>query len=71
MKKHTLTRDVSKKECPWLDNDLKRGSTVYTYDGCTYGVISPSGMAVSFDGNTPFFEIPLDSVTLYRSSDRD
>ena len=28
-KKNTLklTRDISKKECPWFDNDLKAGQT--------------------------------------------
>ena len=73
MRKYTLLRDVTLNECPWLDHDLKKDTVLYTYGGCTYGVISPSGIAASFDGNTPFFEVPKNSVMELndRSSDRD
>lgn len=42
---------------------INPGTPVYSYDGCTYGCIGPNGVAVSFDGKEPFFEIPANSVT--------
>lgn len=60
----SLTRNVTKKECPWLERDLPSGKEVYEYDGHTYGVISPSGVAVSDKPDTtPFYELPADSVS--------
>lgn len=58
-----LNRDVTKKECPWLDRTLRHGEEVFAYDGCTYGCIA-SGVAVTFkEGQTPFFEVPRDALT--------
>jgi hypothetical protein len=59
----TLKRDVTKKECHWLDEDMKKGSFVYRYDDYTYGLISPGGVAVTLiDGELPFFELPFDAL---------
>jgi hypothetical protein len=36
-----------------------KGTIVWEYSGCTYGVISNEGIAVTLlAGQTPFFEIP-------------
>jgi hypothetical protein len=54
-----LTRDVTTKECPWLDRDFKEGEKVFPYHGPTYGAISPAGKACSIEEDkTPFFEFP-------------
>jgi len=59
-----LNRDVTVKECPWLDSDLPKGTLVHEYDGCTYGCISYRGVAVTLiKDETPFFEIPNDALT--------
>lgn len=42
---------------------INPGTPVYSYDGHTYGCISPDGIAVTFDGKEPFFEVPANSVT--------
>jgi len=55
---YILIRPVDRAECPWLDRDFSRGERVYRFDGATYGCVSPSGMACSLDGETPFFELP-------------
>jgi hypothetical protein len=58
-----LTRDVTTKECFWLDADLPAGTEVHVYDGCTYGCIG-AGIAVTLEPNkTPFFEVPRDAVS--------
>lgn len=61
--KFKLTRDVTKKECPWLDRDYKKGEELFEYAGHTYGCISPNGIACSDkDQESPFYEIPKDSL---------
>lgn len=62
--KGCLIRSVTTQECDWLKIDLQKGLEVYKFDGCTYGCIGPSGVAVtlSSDGEFPFFEVPTDSV---------
>lgn len=58
----TVTRDVTKKECRWLDEDVPAGTTVYEYWGFTYGCVG-SGKAVSREpGEEPFFELPRDAL---------
>lgn len=57
-----LNRTITMKECPWLDRDFAVGEELFTYTGATYGCISPSGTALSLDGETPFFEIPVDAI---------
>ena len=56
-----LERDVTRSECPWLQNDLPKGTKVYTYMGPTYGSIGHNGIAVSDkdDPDAEFYELPL------------
>lgn len=59
----TLTRDVPKSECPWLDRDMREGEAVYRFSGVTYGCLGPNGIAVSAEPDaTPFFEMPRDAL---------
>ena len=58
-----IKRDVTKKECPWLDKDIPKGTEVFVYNGPTYGCVSSNGIAVTqHDGVDSFFEIPRDSI---------
>ena len=59
-----LKRDVTKRECHWLDRDLMAGERFRVYGGHTYGAISPVGIAVTDvdDENGPFMELPKDAV---------
>uniref|UniRef100_A0A7S2ME22 Uncharacterized protein n=1 Tax=Octactis speculum TaxID=3111310 RepID=A0A7S2ME22_9STRA len=62
---YELTRTLMKEECPWLDEDLPQGTTVQIFRGATYGVVGPEGVAVTLGSSaedTPFFEIPRDSI---------
>ncbi len=64
--KKIILKDLTTNEFPWLDNDIKKGTIVYEYTGCTYGVISPEGISVSYEnGICPFFEVPRNSVSDY------
>lgn len=59
MSKFRVSRNVSREECHWLDEDVPEGTTVYLYSGPTYGCVSGAGMAVSLEQDqTPFFELP-------------
>jgi len=60
----TTTRVVTQEECPWLDMDLPLGTVVYEFYDCTYGCVSPTGVAVKLkdDPHEPFYEIPVNSV---------
>lgn len=58
----SLTRDVLKSECPWLERDMKKGEFVFTYDGCTYGCIGAGIACTAKPGETPFFELPADAL---------
>ena len=59
-----VTRNVTTKECPWLDETISEGAEVFKYTGYDYGCISSSGTAVGLkDGETPFFEIPTDALS--------
>jgi hypothetical protein len=63
-----LSRAVTKKECPWLDEDLPAGLEVHKFSGCTYGCVG-AGIAVTREpGENPFFEVPRDALSL---SNRD
>ena len=60
-----LKRNVTQRECPWLDRDLPAGTPVFTYYGPTYGVVSPNGIAVTVKAaESPFFEIPADALDM-------
>ena len=63
MKVLVLKRDVTQQECPWLNTDLKVGTTVWSYSGQVYGCISPTGIAVTAKAaETPFFEVPRNAI---------
>lgn len=58
-----IIRDVTKKECPWLEKDIKAGTEVYPYTGHTYGCITSKGAPVTFGPHQlPFFEVPIDAL---------
>jgi hypothetical protein len=58
---YKLTRDVTQKECTWLDRTFKKGEVVYKYYGCTYGACRDEAYTLE-DNILPFFELPDDSV---------
>jgi len=61
--KFILTRDVTRDECSWLYRNFKKGDIVYYYSGFTYGSCSSAGLPFTIeDCETPFFELPKDSV---------
>ncbi|HWE16902.1 MAG TPA: hypothetical protein VG758_06930 [Hyphomicrobiaceae bacterium] len=60
MTAYRITRDIDKREQPWMG--ISAGEIVYAYTGCTYGCIG-AGLAVSRRlGETPFFEVPKDGI---------
>lgn len=62
-KKLKIIRDVTIKECCWLENNILKDTIVYIYDGYTYGCITSNGIAVTINYNEhPFFEIPRDAL---------
>ncbi len=62
--KIVLNRTVTKEECDWLDQNLPQGTELYLYEGCTYGCISETGVAVTREPDTtPFFEVPTVAIS--------
>jgi hypothetical protein len=62
-KRLKLVRDMTAEECPWLDNDIPAGTIVFEYRGPTYGLKEHEDLIfVSFEGGTPFFQLPLNSL---------
>jgi len=58
-----LVRDVSVSECPWLDDDLYAGDTVFRFTQPTHGCVSSKGVPCSIvEDEYPFFELPADAV---------
>lgn len=56
-------RDVTKEECQWLDDTIKKGTEVFEYTKCTYGCVSPQGVAVTLEeGKEPFIELPKEAL---------
>jgi len=57
-----LTKELTKKEFPWLPRDLEEGSLVFKhYD--VYGLCRSNHVAFTLYPNTfPFFEAPKDSI---------
>lgn len=54
-----VTRDITPRECPWLEKTVLEGTAVFQYPGPTYGLISPDGVAVTLEPITPpFFQLP-------------
>lgn len=61
-------RNITVDECPWLGEDIPAETELFIFRGCTYGCISPAGIAAcEVEGENPFFEIPRDSYTLVES----
>eukprot|EP00294_Goniomonas_avonlea_P006698 CAMPEP_0114560310 /NCGR_PEP_ID=MMETSP0114-20121206/11391_1 /TAXON_ID=31324 /ORGANISM="Goniomonas sp, Strain m" /LENGTH=233 /DNA_ID=CAMNT_0001745847 /DNA_START=9 /DNA_END=710 /DNA_ORIENTATION=- len=58
----TVLRDVTKDECPWLEETVQAGSTVFRFDGETHGVITMCGIAVSKPDKEGFFELPMSAL---------
>ena len=57
---YEVIREISKEDWPWLDSDIPEGSKLYRYYGHTYGCISFSGMAETWEKDKePFFEVPI------------
>jgi len=66
--KYILSRDVTIDECNWLSRNFKKGDIVYYFSGFTYGCCSSAGLPFTIeDGETPFFELPKDSVEKLQS----
>lgn len=41
----------------------RKGTKLYEYTGCTYGVVSGKGLAVTeYPNELPFFEVPLNML---------
>jgi hypothetical protein len=60
MTAYRITRDIDKREQPWME--IRAGEIVYAYTGCTYGCIG-AGLAVSRRrGEMPFFEVAKDAI---------
>jgi hypothetical protein len=59
-----LCRDLTKKECPWLDKDLKKGDVIYRFPRTSHQCVNTeNGLACSYEhGKHPFFEIPFDAI---------
>ena len=65
-KRFQLTRDVTRKECSWLDRDYKKGEIVFEYPLYTYVSLSNEGIACSDrDSASPFFELPKNALIEY------
>ena len=62
--KFILIRDVTRKECPWLEKDFHVDEEVYEFIGHTYGCISRNGIPCTENsaGDHPFFELPKDAI---------
>lgn len=61
--KGIINREITQKECPWLEKDLQKGKVVYKYNGYTCGVIGSNGIAVTEQPDeTPFFEVPESAI---------
>jgi hypothetical protein len=62
-KRLKLVRNITRAECPWLDHDLAAGTMIVEYRGPTYGLRKHDDLIfVSFEGGTPFFQLPIDSL---------
>jgi len=65
--KFEVIREVTTRECWWLNKDIPAGTIVYRYDGNTYGCCTESGVACCLEeGQTPFFELPMNALEKVR-----
>jgi len=63
-RKLIVKREVTRKECDWLDRDYHEGEVVYEFEGYTYGVVSGSGIPITTTEkqDSEFVELPLNSI---------
>ena len=59
---YRVTRDVTVDECPWLDNTVTEGTTVYEFHNATYGCVNEFAACLDPEGDYPFFELPYSAV---------
>jgi hypothetical protein len=64
LNRFVTNRKVTREECHWLDADVDAGTVVTRFDGCTYGCVSPGGVAVTFVDGGPFCELPADALVM-------
>lgn len=58
LKKVFVTRDLTRKEIPWLTRDIRFGTTLYVVED-HFNVCTPEGIPVSeMRSGIPYFEIP-------------
>ena len=62
MKTGTITRDLKPEDYHWISKTIPEGTTAKEYMGCTYGCISPEGIAVILPGTDYFTEVPIEAV---------
>ena len=61
--KGVMNKTLCVDDYGYLPGCIVKGKVVYKYTGYTYGLISRDGVAVSDQpGETPFYEVPGDSV---------
>ena len=60
--KGKLNRDVTMKECYWIDKDYSKGTSLTLFTGPTFGCVSSYGKAVLLEENDFFLEIPCDAI---------
>jgi hypothetical protein len=54
-------RDITTNECPWISRDILIGELLSATTDL-YGVVSDNGIAVEFDGQSGYVEVPADAV---------
>lgn len=59
--KYKVIRNITNKECHWVDKDIKKGTIVYKFIGCTYGCCG-DGIPITFEKDGPFIEVPSDAL---------
>ena len=60
-----VTRNVTKDECKWLNQDILAGKVLFKFDKYDYGCTGPTGIACTHSpyGDYPFFELPKNAIT--------
>jgi hypothetical protein len=57
-----ILRDLTPEKHHWISETIPAGTQVQEFMGCTYGCISPEGIAVVLPNKDYFIEVPLDAV---------
>lgn len=61
--KGTILRDLTPEKHHWISETILAGTKVERFEGCTYGCVSPAGVAVILQGKDYFIEVPIDAVS--------